>query len=210
MSNPSILNSPNPDTPWIAVCSCSARHSISPRQAGEHVACHCGSRLEIPSLGKLRLISGKGQYEAGTIDTIHYMIQSGALPLGQRCVVSGRITSDIFVVYYHCEFATEKFKNPRDSVFSFFEFLVAILAPMLYLPFALFFDSRRKQAEPTEVGYNRGVGLPLRVDREFHAELWKEERRQELIQYLNRVPVYQKLLSEYPNGMFQFYPVSRY
>jgi|688.fasta_scaffold269799_1 hypothetical protein len=207
MNNPTILNSSNPNTPWIAVCSCSAHHPISPRQAGEHVVCRCGSKLEIPSLGKLRLISGKGQYEAGTIDTINYMIQSGVLPLGQLCVVSGRKTSDTFVVYYQCEYATVKFESPRDSVFSFFGFLIAIAAPMLFLSLYLFGDSRKNQAEPTEVGYNRGVGLPLRVDREFHADLRKEGRRQELIQYLNRVPVYQKLFSEYPNGSFHFYPV---
>jgi hypothetical protein len=54
-----------------------------------------------------------------------------------------------------------------------------------------------------QVGNNRGVQLPLRVQKDFHAELLSLPRRQQLLEYLKSIPVYARLFEIYPHGFFR-------
>jgi hypothetical protein len=157
---------------------------VSAGQAGTTIACECGRSISVPSLGKLRELTGRGRYEAGTIDRIYAMIKSGQLPSGERCVVSGEYTHDVFDLWVQAE----KIFTGDENRFA--RFLVAFfISPLLIRPYF--------QPERANVGRETFVPTPLRVAPSYHGRVRAASQRK-LKRWLRSIPIYAELLHEYP------------
>ena len=154
--------------------------------AGRHeVLCRCGAQVKVPSLSKLRELAGQHAYEASTIDVIHGMLQRGELPAGGPCAVSGEPTED--VVELHVE-AERIYRAGDNCVYA----LLGVLVSPIFL-LGLF------QKPRPDVGRETIVSTPLRVAAAYHAKVRRSGQRA-LKRWLRSVPIYAKLLDEYPSA----------
>lgn len=165
-------------------CKCTREIPVSAGQAGTTITCECGRTLAVPSLGKLRELAGQGRYEAGTIDRIHGMIKRGALPAGDRCVVSGEYTHDVFDLWVQAEKIVTGDENR----------LAKALVALLISPVLLGAIYRPLRAN---VGRETFVPTPLRVAAAYHGKVQRASQRK-LKRWLRTVPIYADLLREYP------------
>jgi hypothetical protein len=170
----------------LLTCSCGQSVPVEMAQAGGETACGCGQAIKIPSLSKLRELTGKGAYEAGVIDTINRMVASGELPSGDRCAVSGETTDDEIDLFVEAEQVSQIRYSAAAAAF------VAILcSPLIGLLMIL--------KQPRDVGRDTLVLTPLRVAAKYHRRVSRSSQRK-LKRWLRTVPVYAQLLQEYPRA----------
>jgi hypothetical protein len=169
-------------------CRCGQQLVVTADEAGTTVRCECGADVPVPSLSKLRATAGIGSYETGTIDTIRRMLDQGTLPWGGDCAVSGRPTRDVLQVKVQCE----RLHVPKDH--ARYALLLAVCAGPLWALLAV--GSRQR---PTH-GRDTVVVVPLRVCCEYHRGLSPWWMRRKLRRLLRGVPVYARLLDEYPGA----------
>jgi hypothetical protein len=167
-------------------CTCGQAVLVELSQAGGETTCRCGQTIRIPSLSKLRELSGKGAYEAGIIDTIQRMVASGELPAGDRCVVSAEPTEDVFEFYVEAERVAQVGTSVAQAA------LVSFLcSPVLAIAMTL---------KPIrDVGRSTIVLTPLRVCAKHQPRVLKSSQRA-LKRWLRTVPVYAQLLKDYPRA----------
>ena len=170
---------------YHVACSCGASIPVTAAQAGAEVECPCGARVPVPRLSALRTQAGLGAYESGPIDTIRRMIAEGALPWGKVCAVSGRPTDDVIELHVQCE----RSYSPRGS-----SPLVLYFWPLLAL-----IDGARSERREI-LGRDTVVCVPLRVAQDFHHRLARRTGQRTLRRLLRGVPVYARLLQEYPQA----------
>ena len=172
-------------------CTCGRDLSVELSQAGGEVACECGETIAVPSLSKLRELSGKGAYEAGIIDTINRMIGSGELPWGDRCAVSGEPTSDAIDLYVEAE---RVFQGGSNTA------LIALLAVVCSPLLALILAQKPRQ----DVGRTTIVHTPLRVAARNQRRVLRWSSQRAIKRWLRSVPVYAELLNDYPRAQVVF------
>ena len=182
------------DQAYAVDCPCGKVISVAASMAGSSVTCSCGASVAVPRLSELRQRIGQGAFESGTIDTIHRMIDTGELPSGNECVISGMRTTDAIVVRVECE--RRWIKGPSKGRFLFVLFVLLLPFWMIWLAVAKTLSDEPRQ----ELGRDTDVELPLRVHCDFHAQLRKTKSQRELKKLLRTVPIYAKLLDEYPHA----------
>jgi hypothetical protein len=169
-------------------CQCGKRIPVKTEEAGTTIRCDCGRSVQVPSLSKLRTTSGLDAYESGAIDTIKRMLAEGALPWGETCAESGRPTKDLIQLVVQCE----RLHVPQDR------YKLALLAVLIFgwVAALLAFGGKDREAR----GRDTSIRIPLRLDREYQDRLarWASQRR--LRRLLRTVPVYARLLDEYPRA----------
>lgn len=173
-------------------CACGRTTSVTASQAASLVPCACGKLIEVPALSRLRQSAGQGAYETGIIDTIRRMIDEGTLPAGRVCAISGDPTSDSYELYVQCESPSIKGTITGHSVADFF---LMFVLPSVQLHYWTTMDEERR-----EVGYDRGVTVPLRVCRQCHDQLRRMRSQWRLRRLLETVPIYAQLLREFPDA----------
>ncbi len=173
-------------------CSCGRSFDVQTGQAGSTLKCHCGADVRVPSVSKLRELAGKAAYEVGVIDRIGGMIDRGELPTGGVCAVSGKSTSDVMDICVHAE----HFQKPQEMNLQWF---APIAFLMLFQP-SLTFGQRHR---PHGDGRDTWVRTPLFIDSEYHHKVRKASQKK-LKRWLRSVPVYAKLLDEYPQATVEF------
>jgi hypothetical protein len=153
-------------------------------QAGMNVTCDCGALIPVPSLSKLRELSGIDPYESGTLDTIRRMIKIGELPEGDVCVFSGKPTGDVLDLLV----TVPRVVVDRSG------FAVQILLALLVSPFFLLVPRR---SEYTVHGEDKELKIrtPLRISAASQTKVRKASQRK-LKRMLRSVPIYAKLLEE--------------
>lgn len=180
------------EQPYAVDCPCGKEIPVATSMAGSNVTCSCGASVAVPRLSELRQRIGLAAYESGTIDTIHRMIDTSELPCGSECVISGMRTTDVFVVRVECE--RTWIKGPGKGRFLFVIFLLLLPFWMIWLAVAKTLSDEPRQ----ELGRDTNVDLPLRVHCDFHGQFRKTKSQRELKKLLRTVPIYAKLLEEYP------------
>jgi hypothetical protein len=189
-------------------CECGRSLSVAATAAGSTLVCQCGRSLLIPQLSKLRLSAGQEAYGRNTADTIARMVRSGALPSGEICAVSGRLTQDIAVLCIECERVRVRGEqlDPSERMFLatmlrlVFLGLIGSLLSCIIMPFR---KSTRAAAPPQERGRQVVVQAPLYVCSSLHARLKRRGQRY-LKELLGLIPIYATLLKEYPEATVLF------
>jgi hypothetical protein len=133
----------------------------------------------------LRELAGRGAYEAGTVDTIFAMIKRGELPAGSTCALSGAATNDVIDLYVEAE------RIHVGSDRSAYVWLGLLVSPV-------FFGGLFQKPRP-DVGRQTVVPAPLRVA-EAHQSRVRRAGQRALKRWLRKVPIYAKLLDEYPRA----------
>jgi len=103
-------------------------------------------------------------------------------------------TTDVFVVQVECERKWIKGADRNRFLFA----LLLLLLPFwwIWLAVAKTFTDEPRQ----ELGRDTNVDVPLRVHCDFHAQLRKIKSQRELQRLLRSVPIYAKLLDEFPHA----------
>jgi hypothetical protein len=173
---------------YHVTCRCGKQLPVKTEEAGTTIRCACGESVPVPSLSKLRKTAGLGAYESGTIDTIRRMLEHGELPWGETCAESGRPTDDIVQFSVQCE-QIHVAKDRAGLVF---------WVGLIFGPFWLLLAARSKDRE--NHGRETVVEIPLRVCGEFHRKLARWGSQRKFRRLLVTVPVYARLLEEYPTA----------
>ena len=176
-------------------CPCGRSFDVQTGQAGSTLQCQCGADVRVPSVGKLREMAGKAAYEVGVIDQIGGMIDRGELPAGGVCAVSGKSTGDVMDLYVHAE----KFQRAEDKGMLIVLWLLSLPLLILLSPSNVF----GKRYRPEGGGRDTWVRTPLFVDSKYQ-DKFRRASQKKLKRWLRRVPVYAKLLDEYPLATVEF------
>jgi hypothetical protein len=166
-------------------CPCAQTLAVQAAQAGAMIACRCGAQVKVPILSKPRECAGQNAYEASTIDVIHGMLRRGELPAGESCAVNGDATQDVLQLYVEAE------RTCRAGDNRVYAWLGILVSPILLL--GLFNKPR------PDVGRQTVVPTPLRVAAAHHFRVQHSSLRA-LKRWLRGVPIYSKLLDEYPRA----------
>ncbi|MBI1324440.1 hypothetical protein GC170_14820 [bacterium] len=176
-------------------CTCGRSFDVQAGQAGSTLKCQCGAEVQVPSVSKLREMAGKAAYEVGVIDQINGMIDRGELPAGGVCAVSGSKTEDVMEILVK----TEKFQGARD--FRAYAILGLLFSPIVFLLSPSMMVSRAQHPEGS--GRDTWVRTPLFVDSKYQQKVRRASQKK-LKRWLRSVPVYAKLLDEYPQATVEF------
>jgi hypothetical protein len=185
---------------YLLDCPCGRKLPVNRSQAGETVACECGSEIRVPSLSKLRELSGIAPYESSTLDTIQGMVERGELPAGETCALSGSPTLDTLELRVVVPIAFQRREGLAGSLMTLWW---APLVSANWLPFVgSIFQVLFGQTAPVEDSLlpqhrARIVGTPLRIAAQHQAKVRGASQRR-LKRLLRTVPVYAKLLDENP------------
>ena len=166
-------------------CGCGRSISVGADQAGMAAACECGGRVAVPSLGKLREMSGRDSYESGTIDIIVGMLKRGELPAGDRCAVSGEPTRDTIELSVEAE----RVHLGKDDTSH-------LWLALIWWPALLFGLGGRRTPD---VGRQTIVPTPLRVEASQRPRFLKASQKKRK-RWLRTVPIYARLLHDYPDA----------
>jgi hypothetical protein len=134
-------------------------------------------------------MTGRDAYEAGVINTIERLIRTGQLPYGDTCALSGWPTKDIFELLVECE--RPWVKRVGGTALPL-QILVALISPIL-----LFW---RGEVRAETHGRETMIRVPLRVRQEHHGRLRRTRSQRKLRRLLRTVPIYARLLDEYPEA----------
>jgi hypothetical protein len=141
-------------------------------------------------------MAGEGAYEAGTVDTIQRMLGEGKLPWGETCAVSGVPTAESIELYVECERVYFK-EDHRASLLALAIALGAWWALLLRL------GEKNQDAQ----GRQTLVRTPLRVAIERQPALNRKPSQRRLRKLLRTVPIYGKLLNDYPKARIIVGPI---
>lgn len=176
---------------YVIYCECGKQLFVSPRQAGSQVDCTCGRFVKVPNLSALKKSAGESVQT--TIEHIETMLRKGELPYGDVCPVSGRRTDDSIYFHVQCE---RVWVRGGDSV----NYGKVIAYYLLFGWIGAFIAS--KNMEPLqELGRDTHITIPLRISSEVRSKLLRTRHQKALKSLLKQVPVYAKLLQEYPNAV---------
>lgn len=172
-------------------CDCGSFVSVTARQAGSTVGCTCGRTITIPLLSALR--RSAGQSTKTTIEQIEEMIRNGELPTDKVCPISGRNADETILFHIQCERSWVRGGEPTDigkilAYYMLFGWIGAIIAS-------------RKMQTREEFGRETSATVPLRISSEVRAKIFRTRRQKTLKSFLHHVPIYQRLLREYPDAV---------
>ena len=182
---------------YFTSCECGRTYPVSASQAGTELGCSCGRRISVPLLSELRRSAGQRAYETSTIDEIRRMLRDGELPAGDLCVLSSLPTREVYNLCVHCESKWVKGRSAWPYVLIVAAFVV--LTPFVWLVTALA-GKDLLDNEGREVGRDRSVITPLRVHPDYHDQMRRIRSQAKLRALLRTVPVYAKLLDEFPKA----------
>lgn len=125
------------------------------------------------------------------------MLRDGELPAGDLCVLSDIPTREVYNLYVQCESKWVKGRSAWPYVLIVISFV--LFTPVIWLVTCLagrdLFDN-----EEREVGRDRSVVTPLRVHPDYHDQMRRIRSQAKLRALLRTVPVYAKLLDEFPKA----------
>jgi hypothetical protein len=167
-------------------CQCGRQVKVNSASAGMEIPCECGARMRVPRLSEFRQMAGLGAYESGTIDNIRRMIAERALPWGESCAFSDQLTRDTLDLSVHCE----RVHGENDGM------RLRIVVGLLFGPLWMM---TARQGTREAVGRETAVWTPLRVAQEHQKKVTRASQKT-LRRLLRTVPIYAKLLDQYPHS----------
>ncbi|WP_406699713.1 hypothetical protein V5E97_12720 [Singulisphaera sp. Ch08] len=185
---------PNPDRlEWYSgpgnnyshACGCGRTTTVSTPQAGSDVKCECGRELKVPSLSRLRMLTGRDGYESGVIDEIRRLIRDRGLPSMSICALSKRPTEDTVTVSIT---VPRFFKNPEKD-----DWKLVLVAGWV----GVFFVNAFRKPVFEEEG-SMTIEMQLRVASNQQAKT-REMSQSRLRKLLRIEPLYARLLEENPH-----------
>ncbi|WP_165252387.1 hypothetical protein [Paludisphaera soli] len=171
-------------------CGCGRAVAVSTALCGSPARCECGAETRVPSLSRLRELTGRDPYEAGLMDEIRRLIRDGRLPSSGVCALSGRPTEDtvLLSVLIPRFFQDQSHRGMGKALL-----MTWLLG---WLGFMLYQVSKKPQIE--EEGAE-SLEIPLRLAAD-QAPRARELSQRRLRKLLRTEPLYARLLQENPHS----------
>lgn len=182
-----------PASEFSLKCQCGRAITVAGSQAGSTVMCGCGAEVKVPSLSRLRELSGKDRYESSICDTIRRLVQSGELPAGDTCAVSKKPTDDVIEIEILVPMLGKG--NEGISKTGLITLLFGIYG-LIYVALFAFYTALFGRPQFQEEGTTT-VLAPIRVAQRYHGKVRRMSQAR-LKRLLRTVPVYARLLDENP------------
>ena len=177
-------------------CECGKSIAVAQSQAGASVICDCGKTVPVPLLSALRRAAGESNRTI--IEELRFQIANKELPYGNLCPFSGKLADYIVTINVQCERSWTRGGEELS--------LNKIIA--FYIPFgwlgALIASRRMMPLE--EFGRETVIDLPLKVSTEMRSQVTRMRSQKSLKTALRTVPIYEKLLDEYPDSVVSVNP----
>lgn len=172
------------DFPFHINCECGCRIGINVGMAGSQIDCRCKRIISVPRLSELRKAVGKNAYGDDPVLIIESLLKSyGSLPSGS-CAHCGCATSQKICFIAECERPRVKKPSP-----------VRHLLALISLPLWALLVSKETQREVRGREITVGIAVTLCDACSRSLNLRKRSVLRELV---NKVPIYHRLLQEYP------------
>jgi hypothetical protein len=126
------------------------------------------------------------------------MIREGSLPSGSCCAVTGFPTPDVMLLDVQCERSYKKGAGLSKAGLALLVLCLFACFPVAVLMWLFAWDFLTTRVE--NVGRDTGITIPLRVSAAAQPELRRASAAR-LKKLLSDVPVYQQLLTEYPQAV---------
>ncbi len=121
------------------------------------------------------------------------MIRNGELPTDKVCPLSGRNADETIEFHIHCERSWVRGGEPTD--------IGKILAYYMLFGWTGAIIASRKMQTREEFGRETSVTVPVRISSDVRAKIFRMRRQKTLKSLLHNVPIYQRLLREYPDAI---------
>ncbi len=159
--------------------------------AGGTKLCSCGQTVPVPRLSELKRLAGHAPEAIRPSDQIRHLLLHGGLPPDSICRFTQRPTSDVVYVTVVCELPKVMGHTSwwRSALVTLGAFAISIWLLPMYLIVA--------RGEPEVVGDETVFRLPVPVAADRQAQ-FRELSPAELRQYFCSIPLYARLLEEYP------------
>jgi hypothetical protein len=167
-------------------CACGRTIPIGASQAGSITRCECNADVRVPSLGRLRESVGRDRYESSISDTIHRMIQSGALPSRDTCAITRKPTEDVIEL----DIVMPRFFKTNENADKIAILFIGLLG-------ALLLAAIRRPKFQEEGALT--IRVPILVARRYHPKVRRMGQRR-LFRLLQTIPIYAELLNENPHS----------
>ncbi len=164
-------------------------------QAGASVICDCGKTVPVPLLSALRRAAGESNRTI--IEELRFQIANKELPYGNLCPFSGKLADYIVTINVQCERSwTRGGEDPNWLEIGFnvaFGWVGALIAS-------------RNKTPLQEFGRETVIDLPLKVSAEMRSQVIRMRSQNSLKTALRTVPIYEKLLEQYPDAVVSVNP----
>jgi hypothetical protein len=181
------------DVPYTTPCNCGRRLPVAAVEAGSLKRCECGREVVVPPMSKLRTAAGEDPRPLNTLETISRAIAEGRPPIDDVCLISGRRTQQRLWVRIECERRWRKTDHADNWVL---RLLGVLFGGFEYLILA---RSVPAAEEPREFGRETWIDVPLPIHEQHHPA-FRRYGAGKLKPLLREVPLYAKLLDEYPEA----------
>jgi hypothetical protein len=177
-------------------CACGQRIEVSAGMAGSEVRCGCGELNRVPGLSELRRCVGQEAYVTNTVEQVNKMLARGELPPGSNCMICHSPTRAALTCELVCAKSwTRKMEVDQESRDPLYEALGFFLLGLLWK-----LVTARRRFEKKTMGHDVSVRVPLRLCDACRRSLGGLRRSRAIKRLLRQVPVYARLLEEYPRA----------
>ncbi len=126
--------------------------------AGDMIPCSCGRTIKVPSLSKLRSMSGVASPELQPDFEVEVLLAKNLLPLESTCVECGKPTNQVVSVYVECSRVTIVPPRSRTNLL-----MTALLWPVVAFFLYYWGQQRRLARERGTDRIYRPAGTTLTV-----------------------------------------------
>lgn len=182
-------------------CECGKSIAVAQSQAVASVICDCGKTVPVPLLSALRRAAGESNRTI--VEELRFQIASKELPYGNLCPFSGKLADDVVTINVQCERSWTRGGEELSfakfvwflTFYCLFGWLAALVSSILF---------RKTPIE--EFGRETVIDLPLKVSAEMRSQVIRMRSQNSLKTALRTVPIYEKLLDEYPDAVVSVNP----
>jgi len=181
---------------YSVTCGCGKTLAVAATQAGASVRCACGQTVDVPLLSALRRSAGEAPVPLSTVETIQAMIRRGGLPSGDICPFSLRPANATVWLDVRCESRWVRGGEPLDRG------ILLVWVVVLGWIGALIGSWRSEPRE--EFGRDTFLDIPLRISSDAVSKVARIRSQRIWRRLLRSVPVYARLLDEFPGTKIFF------
>jgi hypothetical protein len=135
--------------------------------------------------------AGQSPVPRNSLETIRKMIQDGELPSGETCPYSSRPADDQISVHVECERSWIRGGNIGSGQAMVYWLLFGWIGWLIL---------RGKSRPREEFGRDTSIIVPLRISSDVRSQLLRLRGQKKWKAILRHVPVYAKLLEDYPRA----------
>jgi hypothetical protein len=176
-------------------CECGWHVVARSGDAGDSIPCRCGRTVNVPNLGRLRMMAGQDAYVTNPAEAIAKLQRTGGSPAGNNCLLCGSHSPTLYRCDANCE--SSHVKGATEKNFSMILSWLAFVSMAFFAGLAFLRQSKETQLEVR--GHDVAVTFDIPLCDACLATAGSPERIKNAKRLMGLVPPYRELLTHYPD-----------